>query len=111
MLQKNPLCPPLPSQPQRAVATVPQAASSITRLAEGRFVSADDFDATGVLAGMDPSESRYWWMPELYGPDAEIALASRPSAGRPLADALEHALTQGPRQATRRSTSRSTAAA
>ena len=107
MLQKNPLCPPLPSQPQRAVATVPQTAPSTKRLAAGRFVSADDFDATGVLAGMDPSESRYWWMPELYGPDAEIALAARQSVERPLAAAL----TQGTGQATRRSTSRSTAAA
>jgi hypothetical protein len=111
MLQKNPLCPPVPSQPQRAAGSVAPTASANSSLAEARFVSADDFDATGVLAGMDPSESRYWWMPELYGPDAEIALASRPTAGRPLADALEHALTQGPRQATRRSTSRSTAAA
>jgi len=98
MLQKNPLCPPLPSQPPRAAATAASAASR----AEGRFVSATDFDATGVLAGMDPSESRYWWMPELYGPDGETA-----GARRPLADALA----RGPRQATRRSTSRSTAAA
>lgn len=29
------------------------------------FVSADDFDATGVLVGFDPSASRYWWIPEL----------------------------------------------
>lgn len=98
MLQKNPLCPPVPSQPPRATQSVAAAAAS----AEGRFVSADDFDATGVLAGMDPSESRYWWMPELYGPDADAAVA-----GRPLADALA----RGPHQATRRSTSRSTAAA
>lgn len=96
MLQKNPLCPPLP-------CPLPHAAVSAAAAAAGeRFVSADDFDATGVLSGMDPSESRYWWMPELYGPDADIA-----AAGRPLADALA----RGPRQATRRSTSRSTAAA
>lgn len=30
-----------------------------------RFVSAEDFDRTGILAGLDPCESRYWWMPEL----------------------------------------------
>ena len=107
MLQKNPLCPPLPSQPQPAAATVALIAAATTRPNEGRFVSADDFDATGVLAGMDPSESRYWWMPELYGPDSETASAARPAAGRMLADALA----QAPRQATRRSTSRSTAAA
>ena len=96
MLQKNPLCPPLPSP-------LPHAAASAAAAAVGeRFVSAGDFDATGVLAGMDPSESRYWWMPELYGPDPDVV-----AAGRPLADALA----RGPRQATRRSTSRSTAAA
>lgn len=27
--------------------------------------SAEDFDATGILRGIDPCESRYWWMPEL----------------------------------------------
>lgn len=96
MLQKNPLCPPLPSQSPRAAVSATAAASA------GRFVSADDFDATGVLAGMDPCESRYWWMPEMYGPDAEAAVG-----GQPLADALA----RGPRQATRRSTSRATAAA
>lgn len=111
MLQKNPLCPPVPSQPQRAAASAAPTASGSACLAETRFVSADDFDSTGVLAGMDPSESRYWWMPELYGPDAETSLASSPSVGRPLADALAQTLAQGPRQATRRSTSRSTAAA
>ena len=31
------------------------------------FVSAEDFDATGILAGIDPSASSYWWMPELQG--------------------------------------------
>ena len=29
------------------------------------FVSAEDFDGTGILAGVDPCESRYWWVPEL----------------------------------------------
>ncbi len=32
------------------------------------FVSAEDFDGTGILAGVDPCESRYWWMPDLYEP-------------------------------------------
>lgn len=31
----------------------------------GTFISADDFDVTGMLTGMDCCESRYWWMPEL----------------------------------------------
>jgi hypothetical protein len=33
--------------------------------------AAEDYDATGVLIGMDPSASRYWWMPELYGPPVQ----------------------------------------
>ena len=24
----------------------------------------------GIMAGVDPSESRYWWLPELYGPES-----------------------------------------
>ena len=60
MLQKNPLCPPVPFQPSRA-----DAARAQFETVADRFVSAEDFDPTGVLAGVDPCESRYWWMPEL----------------------------------------------
>jgi hypothetical protein len=76
------------------------------------FVSAEDFDATGILAGVDPCASNYWWMPELYGPDwgpdlvpdlgsaqSQVRLAEN-SAGQPDRD-----------QATRRTASRTTAAA
>jgi hypothetical protein len=68
------------------------------------FVSAEDFDATGILTGVDACASSYWWMPELYGPDAaaapvQVRLAESP-AGRPDRD-----------QATRRTASRTTAAA
>jgi len=69
MLQSNPLQPPRPFLP-------PPRAVQRTSVVEGRFVSAEDFDATGVLTGVDPCESRYWWMPELYwvpelcGPEA-----------------------------------------
>jgi hypothetical protein len=31
-----------------------------------RFLGADDFDATGILTGVDPCASSYWWMPELH---------------------------------------------
>jgi hypothetical protein len=34
-------------------------------------VSAEDFDGTGVLAGVDPCESRYWWIPELLAPEGD----------------------------------------
>lgn len=97
MLQKNHLNPPLPFQPSRATA------APVSHAAGGdRFVSAGDFDATGVLAGVDPCESRYWWMPELLGPDTP-ATAAR--------NTLAQLLAGGPLQATSRPTSRPTAAA
>lgn len=30
------------------------------------FLSAEDFDATGILAGVDLCASSYWWFPELH---------------------------------------------
>lgn len=80
MLQKNPLCPPLPEPPNRG-PTEPQ----FRPLPGTAFLSAEDFDATGLFSGMDPCESRYWWMPELYGPELhgpENRLEQHPSAGR-----------------------------
>ena len=78
------------------------------------FVSAEDFDATGILAGIDPSASSYWWMPELqgrelqgprpFGPDAVTAFAT-------LADGEPENPLRGPAHATRRTSSRSIAAA
>ena len=87
MLQRNPLQPPRPFVP-------PAAAAEARPAAMGGFLSAEDFDATGVLPGVDPCESRYWWMPELYGPESAAAAEA---AGRD--------------QATRRTASRGTAAA
>lgn len=59
MLQKNRLAPPRESSGPPPSATV----------ARGRalepFVSAEDFDRTGILAGVDPCESRYWWVSDL----------------------------------------------
>lgn len=52
------------------------------------LVAAEDFDATGILTGMDPSASRYWWMPELYGPEqAASSQATSRLAGSPPAAA------------------------
>ena len=94
MLEPNRLNPP---QAYRASPTV------VVRSAAARtgqlFVSADDFDATGILAGCDPCASNYWWMPELHsGAPAELAVA-------PIADA------GGARHATRRVSARPQAAA
>ena len=93
MLQKTPLQPPLPT---RLPAWAAEAPSQPSRTSP--FVSAEDFDGTGILAGMDPCESLYWWMPELYGPDP----ARRCDADAAAAIAI---------QATRRTPSRTTAAA
>jgi hypothetical protein len=87
MLQRNPLQPPRPF-------LSPDPIGQVRPAGDGGFVSAEDFDATGVLAGVDPCESRYWWMPELYGPDA----------------AADH-VPADLGQATRRTPSRTTAAA
>lgn len=97
MLQKNPLCPPAPFQGSRA-----HEASAPWNAGVERFVSAEDFDAIGVLAGMDPCESRYWWIPELYAPEASSAGARSP---------LAELLARGGVQATSRPLSRPTAAA
>lgn len=64
MLQKNPLQPPRPFAPCESTTV------GLARRTGTSFVSADDFDRTGILTGVDPCESRYWWLPELYGPEA-----------------------------------------
>lgn len=66
MLQKNPLQPPRPHSPAAP------AGQATIREAPGGFVTAEDFDGTGIMAGVDPSESVYWWIPELYGPDTAV---------------------------------------
>lgn len=63
MLRKNPLQPPRPYSPATTAGEV------VRRPGPGCFVAPEDFDGTGIMAGVDTSESRYWWMPELYGPD------------------------------------------
>ncbi|MFM8415620.1 MAG: hypothetical protein ACKOCX_12970 [Planctomycetota bacterium] len=80
MLRKNPLQPPRPYSP----ASTPGLAA--TRPAATGFVVAEDFDGTGIMAGVDTSESRYWWIPELYGPDD--------SASGPAAQAATGSLTR-----------------
>jgi len=56
MLRPNPLQPPRPFL---------TPAESGPASARAGFISADDFDRTGILTGVDPCESRYWWLPEL----------------------------------------------
>ena len=62
MLERNRLQPPRPSSPSPTAGWFDGVAAGCS----GLFASPEDFDATGILAGVDPCESRYWWMPELF---------------------------------------------
>jgi len=57
MLRPNPLQPPRPF-------LTPAERGPAGRVRTG-FISAEDFDRTGILTGVDPCESQYWWLPEL----------------------------------------------
>lgn len=122
MLERNRLQPPRPSAPSQTAGEFdfPTAGCG------GLFASAEDYDCTGILAGVDPCESRYWWMPELYtSPTASptaatesvhAAVASVPSqdtadesSGSQRSGQLGRLMRGG--QAARRTPSRSTAAA
>ena len=62
MLEPNRLDPPRPF-----CDPIASASGSRPPLDGGLlFVSPEDFDATGILAGFDPCASIYWWMPELH---------------------------------------------
>lgn len=119
MLERNRLQPPRPSAP-------PQTAGwcdGFPGTCGGLFASAEDYDATGILAGVDPCESRYWWMPELFSSLASTGERSAASSPEPLTAGAEEAAGNGQRrsglaerllragQAARRAGSRSTAAA
>jgi hypothetical protein len=119
MLERNRLQPPRPSAPSQTAGGF----DGPTAGCGGLFASAEDYDCTGILAGVDPCESRYWWMPELFTSAiaaGESALASiAPEAAPEAADdsygssrrsgLLERLMRAG--QAARRTPSRSTAAA
>ena len=119
MLERNRLQPPRPSAPSQTAGGF----DGLTAGCGGLFASPEDYDATGILAGVDPYESCYWWMPELYTSPTiagESTLAT--TAAAPAAEAvdepngnthrsglLERLMRAG--QAARRAGSRSTAAA
>jgi len=88
MLRINPLQPPRPF-------TAASSPASPRPNGWAGFVAAEDFDPTGIMTGVDLSESRYWWIPELYGPDLApttggIDLESLPLPG-PAAQATRRA--------------------
>lgn len=78
MLQQNPLQPPRPFTTTGPLAGL-GGVRGVGLPPAGGFVSAEDFDATGILAGVDPCESRYWWVPELYAPEAAGAASASPA--------------------------------
>jgi hypothetical protein len=102
MLRHNPL------QPPRPFTTPASGTTGAAARGPSAFVSAEDFDGTGILAGIDLCESRYWWMPELYGPEGCGPAAETMGVVR--SGPLERVLRHG-NQAARRAASRSTAAA
>jgi len=81
------------------------------------FFSAEDFDATCILVGFDPSASSYWWLPELLAGPAPASLTpavavgdTTPPVGQ--TDAIvAHRRPADRGQAARRSRTSSTAAA
>ena len=112
MLERNCPAPSLPSMPARS------GDWSDGERGGGLFASAEDYDATGILAGVDPCESRYWWMPDLFAapPAAPVltAVDGLPLVGTATAGEGPEAVVERLRragQATRRNGSRSTAAA
>ena len=129
MLERNRLQPPRPSAPLPTAGGLDSYGSGCG----GLFASAEDYDATGILAGVDPCESRYWWMPELYAApsdaarfDASLAMSGdsavaslTPSDAKAAVEPHDGGITRsGPLerllrtgQAARRTPSRSTAAA
>jgi len=113
MLAKNRLQPPRPASllPPPAeglpLRTCHDPDAGAWPVGEG-FVSAEDFDSTGLFTGFDPCASSYWWMPDLQ----VDALPLQPATGTIAAGGsvraeprLVHA------QATSRSGSRTPAAA
>jgi hypothetical protein len=112
MLERNRPASSLPSAPSRSGDWFDGQGAG------GLFASAEDYDATGILAGVDPCESRYWWVPDLFSSEAAtpaqplvdgLPLASTGAATAATEAVVERLRRNG--QATRRNGSRSTAAA
>lgn len=105
MLDRNQPPSPPSSDPMNSGTTPGRdlAWDSPAAIAHGPFASAEDYDATGILTGVDPCESRYWWMPELHASaEGALAVLDQPTVvERPARDT----------HAARRVGSRSTAAA
>ncbi len=85
MLRFNPLQPP---RPFLAADRPSPTATTGERFGHEGLLSAEDYDLTGILTGVDPCESQYWWMPELHAEPPFVAVAgSRQATRRPTAAA------------------------
>lgn len=88
MLRPNPALPPRPSPSAASPRTGDQESVVVETVG---WYSPEDFDATGILTGIDPCESRYWWLAELHadpgptGSDAPVLLEppALPKRSRP----------------------------
>ncbi|MBM3954647.1 MAG: hypothetical protein FJ309_08550 [Planctomycetes bacterium] len=85
-----------------------RSVASGVRAAPVAFVSAEAFDSTGILVGMDPSASCYWWLPDLGAPAAVPERST--GSGLPLSLTVTSGPVAAP-QAARRAASSATAAA
>ena len=82
------------------------------------FFSASAFDATGILVGLDPAASSYWWLPELRmeplepsGTALTVATATTVAPSRPGTTTAGSSRGGDARHAARRSTAVKPAAA
>ncbi len=107
MLQKNRLQPPRDYAPD--AMSIPGRLAGFESQGNQLFVSAEDFDCTGILAGVDPCESNYWWIPEMYSSTVVRAESFSPLHG--ISAGILEAMLQNPPHAVRRTASRTTAAA
>lgn len=52
----------MPAREKTLLTSLPQSVDALGPI----FLSAEDFDGTGILAGVEPCASNYWWIPELH---------------------------------------------
>lgn len=65
--------------PHSAPVTLVRSAASPAVPASERgdraFVTASDYDVTGILTGVEPCASSYWWIAEMHAPVDRTAMA------------------------------------
>jgi hypothetical protein len=56
----------MPASTRYAPGSFGEVSHPVAAAADTRLLSAEDFDDTGILVGVDPCASSYWWTPELH---------------------------------------------